>query len=80
MKVFFRFRARKAARGRAEIRAFWERRGVVFRSEGSAAPVASLEALTSSSDKPEDVVVRREYAALMAKNASEEELLAWAKW
>ena len=78
MKTFFRFRMRRAARGREEIRAFWERRGVVFRNEGSSPPVASLEASTSSPDTPEDLVAKREYAELMAANASDEELLAWA--
>ena len=82
MRSFFRFRAQKAARGRAEIRAFWESRGVAFASAESSR--LSLEASTSSSDTPEDLVVAREYAELMAANASEEELLAWAtrqeKW
>ena len=82
MRSFFRFQARKAARGREEIRAFWERRGVVFASAESSR--LSLEASTSSSDTAEDLVVAREYAELMAANASEEELLAWAtrqeKW
>ena len=77
MKSFFRFRARKAARAREEIRAFWERRGVVFApAESSSRP--SLEASTSSTETPKDLVVAREYAELMAANASEEELLAWA--
>ena len=80
MKVFFCFRAREAARGRAEIRAFWKRRGVVFQSEGSPPLAGSLEVSTSSSDVAEDVVVKREYEALMARGASDEELLAWAKW
>ena len=81
MRSFFRLRAQKAARGRAEIRGFWENRGVVFACES---PRLSLEASTSSSDTPEDLVVAREYAELTAANASEEELLAWAtrqeKW
>ena len=66
--------------GREEIRAFWERRGVVFCRDGSAAPAGSLEGSSSSSDTPEDVVAEREYAALIAANASDEELLAWATW
>ena len=83
MKSFFRFRARKAARGREEIRVFWEGRGVVFASaESSSCP--SLEASTSSTETPEDLVVATEYAELMTANALEEELLAWAtckeKW
>ena len=80
MKTFFRFRARKAARGREEIQAFWERRGVVFGYRGSACPAASLEASSSSPDTLEDQVAEREYAELMAANASDEELLAWATW
>ena len=82
MRNFFRLRARKAARGRAEIRGFWENRGVVFGCTESSQ--LSLEVSASSSDTPEDLVVAREYAELTAANASEEELLAWAtrqeKW
>lgn len=78
MRSFFRFRARKAARARKEIQAFWERRGTVFALAES--PSHSLEASTSSTETPEDLVVAREYAELMAANASEEELLAWAAY
>ena len=77
LRSFFRFRARKAARGREEIRAFWERRGVVFALAKS--PSHASEASTSSTETPEDVVAVREYSELIAANAPEEELLAWAR-
>ena len=78
MKTFFRVRAREAARVREEMRVFWERRGAAGAIEGPPLPSASAEASTSSSDTPEDVTVRRQYAGLVAAGASDEELLAWA--
>ena len=57
---------------------FWERRGVAFAPEEPSLPPASLEASISSTDTPEDLVVAREYAELMATKASDDELLAWA--
>ena len=79
MKAFFRFRAREAARGRAEIRAFWRRRGVVFQPEGSPPLAGSLEVSTSSSEMAEDLIADGECEALTARGASDEELLALAK-
>ena len=78
MKMFFRARTREAARVREEMRAFWERRGAAGAMVGSVVPFALAEASTSSSDTPEDVAVKRQYADLVAAGASDEELLAWA--
>ena len=77
MKAFFRFRAWKAARAQEEIRAFWERRGVAFVPVGPSQARASMEASTSSSETPKDLATAREYAALLAAKASDEELLEW---
>lgn len=77
MKAFFRFRARKAAMGRKEIRAFWERQGKVFTVDEPSYVEGSEEA-SSRSTTPEDITTEREYAALVAMNASDEELLQWA--
>ena len=78
MKRFYRFRARKAARAREEIRAFWARRGGVGSVQPLAAPPASEASSTSSSDTAEDVVAQREYEELLAAGASAEEILEWA--
>ena len=79
MKRFYRFRVRKAARAREEIRAFWARRGGVVGSvEPLAAPLASEASSTSSSDTAEDAVAEREYQDLLAAGASAEEILEWA--
>ena len=78
MKTFFYFRARKAARAREEIRAFCERRGVRSAPDRPLSPPVSLEASTSSSNTLEDLAMEREYAALLAVEASDEELLEWA--
>ena len=77
MKAFFRFRARNAAMGRKEIRAFWERRGKIFIVDEPSYVEGSEEA-SSSSTTPEDIATEREYATLVAMNASDEELLQWA--
>ena len=51
---------------------------MVFTIGGSSRPQVSVEASSSSSTTPEDVATEREYAALLAINASDEELLEWA--
>ena len=76
MKKFYRFRARKAARAREEIRAFWARReGVIGYVEPSTAPAVSGALSTSSSDTAEDAVAEREYENLLTAGASAEEIL-----
>ena len=76
MKKFYRFRARKAARAREEIRAFWARRGgVIGYVEPLTAPAVSGALPTSSSDTAEDVVAEREYENLLTAGASAEEIL-----
>lgn len=83
MDEFWLFRERKAARARAEIRAFWERRGTVTVAKDplslfaeSVAPPAK-DTHEGSSRSLDDWSAEREYLKFVATGPSDEELLEW---